>query len=132
MASGFDGGLGGMEGQGAGDDPDQPESLEARPEVPLPVEGLRPGPTFADLPEDQTVWFCPEVSADLKAAYSVAAELDRGLSVWCGICRFDSPHRGSLGAVLAAWPMLAQQEVPRMGQFYEHTGRGLWLLREGL
>ncbi|AUC55090.1 MAG: hypothetical protein ACU0CC_16965 [Sagittula sp.] len=87
--------------------------------------------TFADLPEGTPVMMCPEVRADPKAAYTVAAELDRNIAVWCGLCRFETARPGRLREVLDAWPMLARQEVPRMGQHYEHTGHGLWFLREG-
>jgi hypothetical protein len=86
--------------------------------------------TLVELPRDHPVQACPEVHRDLGRAYSVAADLDRVLSVWCGICRFEQGHEIALPDLLGAWPMLKWQEVPKMGQTYERSEEGLWHLRE--
>ncbi len=74
---------------------------------------------------------CPEAWAQVASAYTVSAAPDRGISVWCGCCRYEEAREGRLREVLAVWPLLAAQEVPKMGQFYEHIGKGVWMLREG-
>jgi hypothetical protein len=86
---------------------------------------------FGDLPGAFAVMLCPEERVSIAKAYTVAAAPDRGISVWCGSCRFEEARAGRLREVLAVWPLLAAQEVPKMGQFYEHVGQGVWMLREG-
>ncbi|GAA4223687.1 hypothetical protein J4E08_19875 [Sagittula sp. NFXS13] len=86
--------------------------------------------TFAELPAHSPVTLCPEVAKDLGRAVSVAADLDRTWTVWCGVCRLTDARYGRLGDVLEAWPLLARQELPKMGQRYERDNKGVWLLRE--
>lgn len=88
--------------------------------------------TFAELPAEAPVWLCPEVAADMGRAVSLAADEDLSWSAWCGICRFEAARQGRMADLLAAWPLLARQELPRMGQRYERDARGVWMMREDL
>ena len=88
--------------------------------------------SFAALPGDTPVVLCPEVAGDPRRAWSLSADQDRVWMVWCGACRFETGRHGRLDALLAAWPLLAGQELPRMGQRLERDRDGIWMMREDL
>lgn len=87
-------------------------------------------PLLGALPRETVVLVCPEVAREPRRAWTVTADQDRGLSVWCGACRFERAGRVALGDLLAVWPLLALQERPEMGQTYERDALGQFLLRD--